>query len=162
MKCTICGKQFETYPEVKACYDSHPTTEAQVEAETPTLDALKGLLKQRSEPIKRIQPKQIAESETAEETLVRELIQIAKDNDRCGIGRITLAEARQHLKDKSLKLDDLAQLFHTYAPTLQIEPRPGNLIQIYFKTKVATTPIHIIDKHEETIKRLANAKFTGL
>lgn len=163
MKCVKCQKEYETYPEAKACYDSHDTTEPTETIEAPTLDALKGLLKQRSEPIRRIQPKQILEGETAPTTIARKILELAKDNSSFnGVGRITLAEARFALQDSSLQLKDIIDLLTREAPTNRIEQRPGNLILIYFNTTVTAKRVHIIDQHEETIKRLTNAKFTGL
>lgn len=128
MNCSVCGKEYPSYDEVKACYYSHqPSEEKEVEA--PTLSALKNLLHQRSEPIKHIAPKRVAlEGEETPQNYVNVLIGLAKD----GNGKITLPEIRFRLQDKSITLRDVLGWFHTYAADVRVEQRPGNTLYLNF------------------------------
>jgi hypothetical protein len=126
MDCSICHKSYSTYDETKACYQSHQTSNEEVEAETPTLDALKNLLTQHSEPIKRIGPKRVAlEGEDTPRNHVNHLIGLAKD----GNGKLTLSQIRWELQDKSITMPDVLGWFSAYAADVHAEPHPGNTLR---------------------------------
>lgn len=152
MKCSKCGKEYPNYTETKACYNLHTEEQIEVVAETPTLDALKNLLTKRSEPIKHITPKNVLEGEDAPHTLAQRLIDTAKDNSSNNTGKITLFEARYTLADKSLLLKDLIALINQYAPAVEIEQRPGNILHLHFGTpakrsiKPAIPQLKTVDK----------------
>jgi len=119
---------------------THPVVEEEtstsgpeeVSAKTPTLAALNNLWSKKSEPVKRIAPKNVIEGDEAPKTVAQRLIGIAKDNDFNGHGKLTLAEARFALGDRSLQLKDLVELLNQYAPELAVEQRPGNVLHLHF------------------------------
>jgi len=128
---------------------THPDDEAEtgrsgseeVSAGTPTLSELKNLLSKKSEPVKRIAPKNVLEGETAPRSVVQRLIGMAKDNDFNGVGKLVLAEVRFELGDKSLQIKDLIELLSQYAPEVCVDQRPGNVLYLHFpKTKRRVVP----------------------
>lgn len=129
MNCSVCGKSYQTYDETKACYNSHQTDATEEADSPPTLDALKNLLHQRSEPIKHIGPKKAAlEGEDTPQNWVNILIGMAKD----GNGKITLPEIRFRLQDKSITLYDVRRWFAEYAADVRVEQRIGNTLYLDF------------------------------
>jgi hypothetical protein len=104
-----------------------------------TLDVLNNLNFKSSAPIKRIKPKNTAlEPDFAPVTVAQQLMNMAKNNDFNGVGRITLAEARWKLEDKALKCEDLIRLIKQYYPQVDVEQRPGNIVLVYFDGKDTT------------------------
>ena len=111
---TIARKQ-ETAPETEE------DTEPEEEVKAATLNALKNLSSQPSEPVKRIGPKPTIDAEYTPKTLTQRLIDLAKANDFNGVGKLTLAQARHELSDNSLQLNDLIDLLEQYAPAVIVE-----------------------------------------
>ena len=146
MNCSICKKEYQTYDETKACYDSHKPQETIEEKQTSPLDALNKLYKQRSEAPKCIQPKNVIHGEEAPQTMVDRLIGIAKDNDTVGYGKITLGEARTALADKTLNIQDVIRLINDYAPGVIIEQRSGNMLHLHFSKTVRNKPVLVNPK----------------
>lgn len=127
MNCSVCGKSYATYDETKACYESHQTSPEEIEAETPTLNALYNLYRQRSEPVKRIGPKSVAlEGDETPKAWVTHLIGVAKD----GNGKLTLPQIRWELQDKSITMSDVLGWFALYAADVKAVPHPGNTLYI--------------------------------
>ena len=119
--------------------DTTPTEQAQVEPQTPRGNVLKTLtLNGPSEPIKTIPKKEVLEPELSPRTTAQILLRLARNNDFNGVGRLTLAEVRSELCDKSLQLEDIHRLLSQYAPQATIERRPGNVLLIYFDGKDTT------------------------
>lgn len=113
-----------------------PTEQVQSEAQTPRGNVLKTLtLNGPSEPIKTIPKKEVYQPEYSPKTTAQILLRLARNNDFNGVGRLTLAEVRSELCDKSLQLQDIHRLLSQYAPQATIEPRPGNVLLIYFNGK---------------------------
>ena len=116
--------------------DTTPTEQAQSEVKPPTLNVLKTLtLNGPSEPIKTIPKKEVLEPEYSPKTTAQILLRLARNNDFNGVGRLTLAEVRSELADKSLQLEDIHRLLSQYAPQATIERRPSNVLLIYFNGK---------------------------
>ena len=113
---------------------------AKVDANTPTLNVLKTFnLTKPTEPIKHISPKLSAEeADYAPRTIAQRLIKIANHNNFNAVGRITLQQARDELDDKSLQLRDIKDLINQYAPTIDTETRPGNILLLYVKGRNTT------------------------
>lgn len=114
---------------------------------TPTLNTLKTFTVKTCEPIKRIAPRtEILEPEYSPKTICKIIIQLASNQDFNGVGRITLAEIRDELADKSLQLKDIIELLNKHAPNVTVEQRPGNMLLLYFLGKAnvkASRPIII-------------------
>jgi hypothetical protein len=131
---TIARKQ-------ETAQETEEDTEPKEEVMAPTLNALKNLSIQPSEPVKRIGPKPTIDAEYTPKTLTQRLIDLAKANDFNGVGKLTLAQARHELNDNSLQLKDLIDLLEQYAPAVIVESRPGNLLLLHFpKKKIKVVP----------------------
>lgn len=117
--------------------DQEPTTYTPrtFEAKTPTLNALKNLNYQSSEPIKTIPKQLVLEPQIAPATIAKQLLQMARNDDFNGVGRINLAEARYDLDDKTLSCKDIISLLKQFYPSLDAEQRAGNNILVYFDGK---------------------------
>lgn len=122
-----------TTEETEAAEPSEP---AQVEPEPPMVNSFKTLqLTQPLEPIKTVPTKTVYEPELSPKTTAQILLRLAHQDDFNGVGRLTLAQVRYELQDKSLQLQDITRLLNQYAPQSTIETRPGNTILIYFDGK---------------------------
>ncbi len=103
----------------QAAQETEEDTEPKEEVKAPaTLNALKNLSGQPSEPVKRIGPKPTIDVEYTPKTLTQRLIDLARANDFNGVGKLTLAQARHELSDNSLQLKDLIDLLEQYAPAV--------------------------------------------
>jgi len=136
LECSICHTPYPSYDEVKACYLSHQTAEPLETEEAPTLDALKNLLHQHSEPIKHIGPKHTAqEGEDTPRNWVQRLIGLAKD----GNGSINIHQIRYELQNKSIILADVLKWFAECAADVKVEQRPGNTLYLTFGRSTTRT-----------------------
>jgi hypothetical protein len=140
LECSICHKSYPTYDEVKACYLSHQTDAVEETIAPPTLDALKNLLKQHSEPVKHIGPKHAAvEGDDTPKNWVNRLIGIAKD----GNGTINIHQIRYELQNKSIIIPDVLKWFSKYAVDVYVEPHPGNTLYLTFGRSTTRTVKHV-------------------
>jgi hypothetical protein len=145
LKTAYDADQWQTILSGSEIETPAPSTTPQSEAETPSLNAYKTFtLTGPTEPIRHIAPKQVVETEDTPRTTAQILINLAHQNMWDGKGRITLAEARYELGDKTLLLKDIEALVNQYFPAVHIETRPGNLLLLYFNTKRAVRAVNII------------------
>jgi len=106
---------------------------------TPTLFDLKTYtLKSPCTPINTIPKKHIYETEPTPKTQAQILLRLAENDMFNGVARISLAQARYELNDKSLQLNDVLQLMQRYLPSINFETRPGNIILCYIDGKDTT------------------------
>lgn len=111
-------------------------TQCKVTPQTPTLNALKNFtLKTSCIPVKTIPPKHVAESETAPYTQAMILLRLAMNDMFNGVGRLSLAQARDALDDRSLKIEDVLSFLRCNIRDVVFEPRPGNMIYCYINGK---------------------------
>ena len=117
--------------------EAEPTTNTpRVFEDTPkTLDALNKLNFQSSTPIKTVPKQLVLEPQIAPATIAKQLLQMARNEDFNGVGRINLHEARYDLDDKTLQCRDIIQLLKQFYPSLDAEQRAGNNILVYFGGK---------------------------
>ncbi|MFA5365568.1 MAG: hypothetical protein WC325_10360 [Candidatus Bathyarchaeia archaeon] len=125
-----------------------PYTSDKVVHNTPCLNTLKSFnLKGPSEPIKKIQPKPyITEAEDTPANTAKILINLAHQNIWDGKGRLTLAEARYELSDKTLTLPDLKLLINQYYPAVTVEFRPGNMMLFDFNGRVKRSVVKVVQE----------------
>jgi hypothetical protein len=98
----------------------------------PTLKALENLLKKPCVPIQTIAAKHtIEEAEYTPKTQAQALLRLAEHDNFNGANRLSLAQARDELADKSLQLKDVVMLLRENLADAEIETRPGNWIYIY-------------------------------
>ncbi len=115
---------------------SDMATPAQSEAQPPRVNDFKTLtLKEPYTPVKTVPHKQVEHPELSPKTTAEILLRLAHNDEFNGVGRLTLAQVRYELQDKSLQLQDVTRLLSRYAPHSTIETRPGNVILIYFDGK---------------------------
>ena len=111
-------------------------THSKVTPQTPTLNALKTFtLKTPCVPVKTVPPKHVAESETAPYTQAMQLLRIAEGDMFNGVGRLSLAQARDALDDRSLKVEDVLSFLRCNIRDVVFEPRPHNMIYCYLNGK---------------------------
>lgn len=133
--------------EEESLADNTPSTPTQSEDKTPSQNILKTLtLTGQSEPIKTVPHKNVQQPQYSPKTIAQTLLQLARNDDFNGVGRLMLAEVRRELQDPSLQLQDIIRLLNQYAPQMTIEPRPKNTVFIYFNGKnTQRRPIRMIE-----------------
>jgi len=132
--------------------DEETTTEAETstprvfEETTPTLNALNPLNFKSTQPVKTIPKQLVLEPQIAPATIAKQLLQMARNEDFNGVGRINLHEARYDLDDKTLQCRDIIQLLKQFYPSLDAEQRAGNNILVYFGGKDGMRNIRSLHK----------------
>lgn len=112
------------------------TISSKVNAPTPTLFDVKTFtLKTPCVPVKTVPHKHVAESETAPYTQAMQLLRISENDMFNGVGRLSLAQARDALDDRSLKVEDVLSFLRCNIRGVLFEPRPGNMIYCYINGK---------------------------
>jgi hypothetical protein len=103
----------------------------------PTLKTFK--LNGPCTPIKTIAPKHEAQPDLdTPHNQALTLLNLAQHDQWNHTGRVTLAQARYELNDKSLRLEDVLSLLKSELPAIEFETRPGNTIYVYFDGKSAS------------------------
>jgi len=136
-QCILTGTNTEA-PSTLETDKEAPCTSDKVEAKTPTLNTLKTFnLTGPCTPVKKLTPKPKPAQETApaehEQSLC--LLALARRDVWCGVGRVTLAQARDQLENKTLTIDDVQRFIQRELPGIEVEKRSGPSLAFFLEGK---------------------------